>query len=118
MLPLLRISCARRALTPLCGHASPRSSSSAQGAQVTPSCLPFTSWVLRMERDLVVLLSLQCEDGGWEPSWVYKYSSLGLKLQARKPWPQDRVYPQCHHRFVFQSHLFKRGKRPGLGLVS
>jgi hypothetical protein len=80
MLPLLRISCARRALTPPCGHASPRSSSSAQGAQVTPSCLPFTSWVLRMERDLVVLLSLQCEDGGWEPSWVYKHSSLGLKL--------------------------------------
>ena len=33
-----------------------------------------------MERDLVVLLSLQCEDGGWEPSWVYKHSSLGLKL--------------------------------------
>ena len=33
-----------------------------------------------MERNLVVLLSLQCEDGGWELSWVYKYSSLGLKL--------------------------------------
>jgi len=38
---------------------------------------------LRMERDLAALLPLQCEDGGWEPSWVYKYGSSGLKLGNR-----------------------------------
>ena len=30
---------------------------------------------LRMERDLAALLPLQCEDGGWEPSLVYRYGS-------------------------------------------
>jgi hypothetical protein len=38
---------------------------------------------LRMERDLAALLPLQREDGGWEPSWVYKYGSSGLKLGNR-----------------------------------
>jgi len=38
---------------------------------------------LRMERDLAALLPLQCEDGGWEPSWVYRYGSSGLKLGNR-----------------------------------
>ena len=38
---------------------------------------------LRMERDLEALLPLQREDGGWEPSWVYKYGSSGLKLGNR-----------------------------------
>lgn len=38
---------------------------------------------LRMERDLAALLPLQHEDGGWEPSWVYKYGSSGLKLGNR-----------------------------------
>ena len=38
---------------------------------------------LRMERDLAALLPLQQEDGGWEPSWVYKYGSSGLKLGNR-----------------------------------
>ena len=27
---------------------------------------------LHMERDLKALLPLQCEDGGWEASWVYR----------------------------------------------
>lgn len=38
---------------------------------------------LRMERDLAALLQLQCEDGGWELGWVYKYGSSGLKLGNR-----------------------------------
>lgn len=38
---------------------------------------------LRMERDLAALLPLQHEDGGWEPSWVYKYGSSDLKLGNR-----------------------------------
>ena len=31
------------------------------------------------------ILPLQQEDGGWEPSWVYKYGSSGLKLGNRGP---------------------------------
>jgi hypothetical protein len=38
---------------------------------------------LRMERDLAALLPLQCEDGGWEPSWVYKYGTSGIKIGNR-----------------------------------
>ena len=38
---------------------------------------------LRMERDLAALLPLQCEDGGWEPSWIYKYGSSGIKIGNR-----------------------------------
>ena len=38
---------------------------------------------LRMERDLVALLPLQCEDGGWEPSWMYKLHSSGDKIGNR-----------------------------------
>jgi hypothetical protein len=38
---------------------------------------------LRMERDLGALLPLQCEDGGWEPSWIYKYGSSGVKIGNR-----------------------------------
>jgi hypothetical protein len=36
-----------------------------------------------MERDLAALLPMQCEDGGWELSWVYKYGSSGLKIGNR-----------------------------------
>ena len=36
---------------------------------------------LRMERDLEALLPLQWEDGGWEPSWVYRYGSTGGRLK-------------------------------------
>ncbi|KAH9972460.1 hypothetical protein BGW80DRAFT_1252735 [Lactifluus volemus] len=38
---------------------------------------------LRMERDLAALLPLQREDGGWEPSWIYKYGSSGVKIGNR-----------------------------------
>ena len=36
---------------------------------------------LRMERDLEALLPLQWEDGGWEPSWVYRYGSSEARLK-------------------------------------
>jgi hypothetical protein len=38
---------------------------------------------LRMERDLAALLPLQCEDGGWGPSWIYKYGSSNIKIGNR-----------------------------------
>jgi hypothetical protein len=38
---------------------------------------------LRMERDLAALLPLQYEDGGWGPSWIYKYPSYGIKVGNR-----------------------------------
>jgi hypothetical protein len=38
---------------------------------------------LRLERDLAALLPLQCEDGGWGPSWIYKYGSSGIKIGNR-----------------------------------
>jgi hypothetical protein len=37
---------------------------------------------IRDEVDLSTLLSMQCEDGGWEAGWVYKYSS-GVKIGNR-----------------------------------
>ena len=38
---------------------------------------------LRLERDLATLLPLQYEDGGWGPSWIYKYGSSGIKIGNR-----------------------------------
>ena len=38
---------------------------------------------VRMERDLATLLPLQCEDGGWDPSWIYKYGSSDIKIGNR-----------------------------------
>jgi len=38
---------------------------------------------LRMERDLAALLPLQCEDGGWEPSWMYKSHTSDDKIGNR-----------------------------------
>ena len=38
---------------------------------------------LRMERDLAALLPLQCEDGGWEPSWMYRLHTSGDKIGNR-----------------------------------
>jgi hypothetical protein len=38
---------------------------------------------LRLERDLAALLPLQYEDGGWGPSWMYKYGSSGIKIGNR-----------------------------------
>ena len=38
---------------------------------------------IRMERDLAALLPLQCEDGGWEPSWMYKLHTSGDKIGNR-----------------------------------
>jgi hypothetical protein len=35
---------------------------------------------LRMERVLAALLPLQCVDGGWGPSWMYKYGSSNIKI--------------------------------------
>ena len=38
---------------------------------------------VRLERDLAELLQLQYEDGGWGPSWVYKYGGTGIKIGNR-----------------------------------
>lgn len=38
---------------------------------------------MRNEIDLRSLLPLQCEDGGWEAGWVYKYGSSGVKIGNR-----------------------------------
>jgi hypothetical protein len=38
---------------------------------------------LRLERDLASLLPLQYEDGGWGPSWIYKYGSSDIKIGNR-----------------------------------
>jgi hypothetical protein len=35
------------------------------------------------EVDLRRLLPLQCEDGGWEDGWVYKYGSSGIQIGNR-----------------------------------
>jgi hypothetical protein len=42
-------------------------------AQVGVSC----------EEDRRVLLKLQCEDGSWEPGWIYSYGSTGVKIGNR-----------------------------------
>ncbi|KAH9171964.1 HAD-like domain-containing protein [Lactarius sanguifluus] len=38
---------------------------------------------VRLERELAELLPLQCEDGGWDASWMYKYSWTGMKIGNR-----------------------------------
>lgn len=38
---------------------------------------------LRMGRDLEALLLLQCEDGGWELSWLYRLHTSGDKIGNR-----------------------------------
>jgi hypothetical protein len=38
---------------------------------------------LENEVDLRKLLSLQCEDGGWEIGWIYKYGSSNIKIGNR-----------------------------------
>ncbi|KAG6820738.1 hypothetical protein H0H93_012384 [Arthromyces matolae] len=38
---------------------------------------------LRNEVDLRALLPLQCEDGGWENGWMYKYGSSGIRIGNR-----------------------------------
>ena len=38
---------------------------------------------LRNDIDLRALLPLQCEDGGWEVGWVYKYGSSGINIGNR-----------------------------------
>lgn len=38
---------------------------------------------LRNDVDLRNLLALQCEDGGWEIGWIYKYGSSGVKIGNR-----------------------------------
>lgn len=38
---------------------------------------------LEDEIDLRSLLPLQCEDGGWEIGWIYKYGSSGLRIGNR-----------------------------------
>lgn len=38
---------------------------------------------LRDEIDLRALLPLQCDDGGWEASWIYKYGSSGISIGNR-----------------------------------
>ncbi|KAJ6617998.1 Haloacid dehalogenase-like hydrolase-domain-containing protein [Mycena sp. CBHHK59/15] len=35
------------------------------------------------EVDLRTLLSMQCEDGGWEVGWIYRYGSSGMKIGNR-----------------------------------
>ncbi|KAG6897904.1 hypothetical protein C0992_009388 [Termitomyces sp. T32_za158] len=38
---------------------------------------------IRNEIDLRALLPLQCEDGGWEIGWMYKYGSSGIRIGNR-----------------------------------
>jgi hypothetical protein len=38
---------------------------------------------LRNDVDLRTLLPLQCEDGGWEIGWIYKYGSSGIRIGNR-----------------------------------
>lgn len=38
---------------------------------------------LRNNVDLRALLPLQCEDGGWEVGWVYKYPTTGIRIGNR-----------------------------------
>ncbi|KAF8265536.1 hypothetical protein EI94DRAFT_1804269 [Lactarius quietus] len=38
---------------------------------------------VRLERELLELLPLQCEDGGWGPSWAYRYGKSGIKIGNR-----------------------------------
>ncbi|KAG2342940.1 HAD-like protein [Suillus weaverae] len=38
---------------------------------------------LRNDVDLRTLLPLQCEDGGWEIGWIYKYGSSGISIGNR-----------------------------------
>ncbi|EGO25300.1 hypothetical protein SERLADRAFT_448283 [Serpula lacrymans var. lacrymans S7.9] len=42
---------------------------------------------IRNEVDLRTLLPLQCEDGGWENGWIYKYGSSGITIGNRAPSP-------------------------------
>lgn len=38
---------------------------------------------IRDETDLRALRPLQCEDGGWEIGWMYKYGSSGIRIGNR-----------------------------------
>ncbi|KAG1752977.1 HAD-like domain-containing protein [Suillus lakei] len=38
---------------------------------------------LRNDVDIRALLPLQCEDGGWEIGWIYKYGSSGINIGNR-----------------------------------
>ncbi|KAG1890277.1 hypothetical protein F4604DRAFT_1889197 [Suillus subluteus] len=38
---------------------------------------------VRNDVDLRTLLPLQCEDGGWEIGWIYKYGSSGIRIGNR-----------------------------------
>jgi hypothetical protein len=38
---------------------------------------------IRDEVDFRTLLALQCEDGGWEVGWMYKYGSSGISIGNR-----------------------------------
>jgi hypothetical protein len=38
---------------------------------------------VRLEREVAELLPLQCEDGGWGLSWVYRYGKSGIKIGNR-----------------------------------
>lgn len=38
---------------------------------------------LHNDVDLRTLLPLQCEDGGWEIGWIYKYGSSGIRIGNR-----------------------------------
>lgn len=33
--------------------------------------------------DKQTLLSMQCDDGSWEPGWMYQYGSTGVKIGNR-----------------------------------
>ncbi|KAJ7140493.1 Haloacid dehalogenase-like hydrolase-domain-containing protein [Mycena crocata] len=38
---------------------------------------------IKSEIDFNTLLSLQCQDGGWEVGWIYRYGSSGTKIGNR-----------------------------------
>ncbi|KAJ6499937.1 Haloacid dehalogenase-like hydrolase-domain-containing protein [Mycena vitilis] len=56
---------------------------SADALQLAMRIVACTSLGLRDDIDLRTLLTLQCEDGGWEIGWIYKYGSSSIKIGNR-----------------------------------
>jgi hypothetical protein len=55
----------------------------AEGDSIALATLILDFVGLRDEIDFRSLLPLQCEDGGWEIGWIYKYGSSGLRIGNR-----------------------------------
>lgn len=67
------------------------------------------------EADLEKLCSMQCEDGGWEPGWVYRYGKTDVRIGNRglatalavKALSQAEVYQyaELKHQGVFSNSI-------------